>query len=129
MTQPQDGNTPDPLKDIMGKLFGDKLPDDCVVQAILNDERLRKIAEYDLTSGYTNVQTATPEKLQHKFGELKRIVQTKESTLAELETLVFNKYGVQEGARELAPEGELQPINIIGFSPSDLKPSTKEDGV
>ena len=126
----------DPLRELLGKLMGaENVPDDCVLKAILNDQRLQKLAEYDLTKGYTNMKVERDE-LEAKFAEFKNTVKTKRSTLAELETTVFTRWGIMEKPREQASQKELElpdmsNINfaehkpITGFAQSEKKPKEK----
>lgn len=110
---PMDGQNP--LADMFGKLCGGRdIPEDPAIQAVLNDQRLLKLADYDITHGYTKTKPLAPEDVQAKFSELKMLVLHKESTLAELETMIYNKWGIQENPRKLSPEAERKPI--IGFS-------------
>ena len=111
------------LRDMLGKLLGaDNLPDDCVINAILNDQRLIKIAEYEVTKGNTDFNTPTPETLQAKFTEFKQLVLAKSSTLAELETTVFSRYGVLEKPRINAPLDQISLSDLNGIKFTDKKP-------
>lgn len=112
------------LRDILGKLLGvNNVPEDCVVQAILNDQRLQKLAEYDLTKGYTNLKIEA-EQLQEKFAEFKHTVITKSSTLAELETTVFSRWGVLEKQRTVAPASQTNLPDLSNIEFTDRKPVT-----
>ena len=99
------------LNDLMTKLLGAGGVTDSVVQAIMNDQRLVKLAEYDVTRGFMNIKVS-PEQAQDRFAELKMIVLKKEATLAELESMIYSKYGVIEGPREVAPKAERGPFGF-----------------
>jgi hypothetical protein len=135
-------NKPDnnELKSILGKLLGENnVPDDVVINTALNDIRLQKLAEYDISKGYTNMKDLTNEAIQAKFAELKTTVLTKSSTLAELETMVFTRWGVTEKPRLQIPVDQMQmpELNgisfvkekpILGFSTLDIKTNKKKKG-
>lgn len=109
--QPNQSNPNDALNELLNKFKGMMDQPDSMLHVIVNDERLRKVTEYEVTKGFTNLKV-TPEELQQRFTEFKVMVMTKEATLAELETLVYNKYGISEQPRDKAPETEKR---IIGF--------------
>ena len=108
------------------KMLSGELPKDPALTAMLNDQRLLKLADYDITKGYTTKKKHTPEEVQDRFSQLKQIILKKESTLAELETLVYNKYGVQEGPRDKAPADELERPQI-GFFVDESIAGTDKD--
>jgi len=104
--------------DIMQQLLHALNQDDEVVRAQINDQRLLKLAEYDITQGYmkTNV---TPDLFQTRFNEMKGLVKRGSFTLNALETDVYTRWGIQEGMRSDAPENTKR--NQIGFSMDDVK--------
>lgn len=114
----------DKLREALNTLLGgiDKLPEDCVVNAIINDQRLVKLAEYDVSSGYTNIKV-DPELIQARFAEFKNIVLKKSSTLAELETTVFSRWGVLEQPRINSPTSQTK-LNDIDVKFAEVKPIT-----
>lgn len=79
------------LNEIGKGLSMDKLPTPAVVA--LNDIRLRKICEYELTKGWTTLDI-TPEVLQEQFKYFKAKVKSKSFTLDELEDVVYSKWGI-----------------------------------
>ena len=98
--------------------------------AQLNDQRLSKLAEYDVTKGYMNIKV-TLQQLQARFFELKHLVKTGETTLQGIEDDVYSRWGVVEEARKSAlqkdmtnPDGEK---TITGFSIEDMKVATMKD--
>ena len=106
------------IKEILGKILGtENVPDDCVVSAMLNDNRLMKLAEYDLTKGYTDINIQN-EQIQARFAEFKNIVLKKSSTLAELEITVFSRYGILERPRidSAVKEKVLSDIGDVQFA-------------
>jgi len=117
-----DKDTSKVFKDMLGKLLGtDNVPDDAVITATLNDNRLMKLAEYDLTKGYTYIKIEN-EDVQKKFTEFKNLVMAKSSTLAELETAVFSKYGVLEKARANAPVNQTNTTELNDVTFAEHKP-------
>jgi hypothetical protein len=114
----------DELRNMLGKLLGmENVPDDCVIQAMLNDQRLQKLAEYDVTKGYTNLKVE-PEQLQERFTEFKQTVLKKSSTLAELETTVFTRWGVLEKPRNDMPLDQMTMPDVSKIHFTDVKPIT-----
>lgn len=118
-------NENDLLKSALGKLFGgmENVPSDAVIVAQMNDNRLSKLAEYELTHGYTNLKVEQ-EQVQEKFVEFKNLVLKKSSTLAELETTVFSRWGVLEKPRVNSPSNQttMPELNDVRFT--DTKPIT-----
>ena len=114
----------DELRKLLGSLLGkDNVPDDVVIQAAINDNRIQKIAEYDLTKGYTNIKVS-PEQLNEKFSEFKTAILKKSSTLAELETTIFSRWGVLEKPRLDMPKAQMQMPELNGVTFSESKPIT-----
>ncbi|MCP3686745.1 MAG: hypothetical protein GY861_29250 [bacterium] len=107
--------------DMLNELLKQLQSDDSVIRIQMNDQRLTKIAEYDVTKGYTQLTQATPEILQVRFCEYKSIVKKGETTLKQLEDDVYTRWGVTEEKRESAvdktPEDQKP---LIGFSPNSL---------
>jgi len=99
---------PDFLKELMEQL---KL-EDSVIRAQLNDQRLFKLAEYEVTQGLVNPDV-TPEAFQTRFNEFKSLVKRGSFSLKDLEDDVYNRWGVQEVSRQ-DPKG--QEVPTIGFS-------------
>jgi hypothetical protein len=115
----------DMIKNIMSKLLGkDNIPDDTVIKATINDNRLLKVAEYDALKGYT-LTAENPEvtqlNIQSKFAEFKKMVLSKSSTLAELETMVFSRYGILEKPRAMAGADQLEMPQLGEIKFSDKK--------
>lgn len=114
----------DEIRNVLGKLLGmENLPDDCVITAILNDQRLQKLAQYDVTKGYTDTKIEV-EDLQTKFAEFKRAVLAKSSTLAELETMVFTRYGIMEKPRISMPMEQMEMPDMKDVRFTNVKPIT-----
>jgi len=109
----------------LDELFKKLKIDDKVLVAQMNDQRLTKLAEYDLTKGYTQVKVSG-EQLQAKFHELKRIVKNGENTLKDLEDDVYNRWGITEEGREDALQRAIESERsedekpIMGFSIDDM---------
>ena len=110
----------DPLRNLLEQLK----QDDSVIRAKLNDERLIKLAEYDASNGFM-ITKISPEVLQDKFCEFKRMVKTGDFTLKSLEDDVYNRWGVQEDTREQVLNKEKGTTNsapvITGFNVGDLE--------
>ena len=109
--------------DGLNELFKQLKIDDKVLIAQLNDQRLSKLAEYDVTKGYMNIKV-TPQQLQARFFELKHLVKTGETTLQGLEDDVYSRWGVAEEARESALQKAMSEDDnkpIIGFAIEDMK--------
>lgn len=107
----------DSKDDMMNELLKQLQNEDSVLRVQLNDQRLEKLAEYDVTKGYTNIKT-TPEELRNRFSEYKTLVKKGESTLKCLEDDVYSRWGVLECKREEAvPEDNV----VVGFSMADVK--------
>ena len=86
----------DPLKRMMDMLG----MDDVAMRVKMNDDRLMKLAEYDVLEGYT--KTPQPEDqpvLVSRFAEFKGLVKRGEETLKQLETFIYEKHGITEGSR------------------------------
>jgi hypothetical protein len=110
--------------DGIGDLFKKLGINDKMLNAQMNDQRLSKLAEYDLTKGYMTIKVSG-EQIQTRFNELKRIVKTGENTLKDLEDEVYERWGVDEERRmdalqkeTLSPEREK---SIIGFNIDDIE--------
>jgi len=110
--------------DMFKDLFEQMKQDDAVVRALMNDQRLMKLADYDSTHGYTRMKV-TQEEVQAKFVELKGLVKNGEFTLKALEDDVYNRWGINESTRDESlrkeegdPEAKSTPI--AGFTPDGL---------
>jgi molybdenum cofactor biosynthesis enzyme MoaA len=118
-------NEQDILKKALASLLGGmkNVPSDAVIMAQLNDNRLSKLAEYDVSKGYTDLKVEN-EQIQEKFCEFKNLVLKKSSTLAELETTVFSRWGVLEKPRVNSPLNQttMPDLNDVKFS--EMKPIT-----
>lgn len=105
-------NDDEMIRNMMSKLFGkDNIPDDTVIKATINDQRLLKVAEYETLKGYTitgNNPEAIQLEIQNRFTEFKKMVLAKSSTLAELETMVYSRYGILEKPRAMVGADQLQ---------------------
>jgi len=103
------------LKDLLNQMS----QDDSVVKVMLNDMRIKKVAEYDVTHGYTKMDV-TADQLQGKFAELKHLVRRGSFTLKGLEDNVYSRWGITEDSRNMAgkPAGTKSQI---GFCMSDIK--------
>lgn len=104
------------------KLFDQMKADDSVIKAQINDQRLLRLAEYDVTHGYMRMKV-TPEELQSRFFELKGLVIKGEASLKALEDDVYKRWGVCEETREEAVLKELETgnkITPIGFNLNDM---------
>ena len=99
--------TPDFLKDLLGQIA-----EDSVIRAQLNDQRLLKLAEYDVTQGLVKFKVA-PEEFQTKFNEFKGLVQRGSFSLKDLEDDVYNRWGIQEVPRQ--DSTGIEPSSI-GFN-------------
>ena len=109
MFESNDGSSkmPDAIKQIMEAMGAN----DEVIKAQINDQRLLKIAEYDITQGYLK-KNADPDQYHAKFFELKSLVKRGSFTIKDLETDVYTRWGVLEDARETTPKSTR---NTIGF--------------
>jgi len=88
-----------------------------VLMAKMNDQRLRMLAEYAASEGYTKMDIE-PETIQGKFIEFKQLVRKKSFTVMALEIDVYNKYGITE---EMTPQDSTSepPNKITGmFAPT-----------
>lgn len=95
------------------------------LKAMLNDERLYKLAEYDITQGYTKLKGTDRNTLQSKFTEFKGRVKRGDFTLKEMEDDVYNKWGVTEAMDVTVPEeNRIQPI---GFKVADIPEDSPEN--
>jgi hypothetical protein len=102
--------------ELMEQLMKQLHMDDSVIRAQINDQRLVKMAEYDVTRGYTKSQVL-PESLQSKFAEFKTLIKRGSFTLEELESDVFSRWGIQEPPRSIQKKG----VQITGFSMADIQ--------
>ena len=68
-------------------------------QAIINDNRLKDIATYDVTKGLM-IKCENPDEIVNKFTEFKMLVRRGSFTIDQLEDSVCKRYGVinKEGA-------------------------------
>ena len=117
-------NDSNELRKLLGSILGsENMITDPAMVAAINDARLQKIAEYDLSRGYTDVKI-TSEQLNAKFAELKNTVLTKSSTLAELETTIFSRWGVLEKPRIDMPKGQMQMPELNDVRFAETRPIT-----
>lgn len=119
MEQPNN-NGKNPLQELLDQLK----QEDSVIRVQLNDQRLCRLAEYDATKGFTNMQV-DPMLLQEKFQELKALVKRGSFTLKTLEDDVYSRWGIPEIGRDevLRKEAEngLKPNRIKGFNIGDIE--------
>ena len=101
----------------MDDILGDMVNKDAAMVAMINDQRLIKLAEYAVSNGYMRTEGITNELLQSRFVEFKSLVLRKESTLAELEATVYNTYGVMENFVQPKSAADTPPKKeILGFN-------------
>lgn len=119
MDNMQNGGLGDMMKNLMDQLK----QDDSVIRAQMNDQRIEKVTEYELTKGYTK-KDVQPEQLQAKFSELKGLIKRGEFTLKQLEDDIYAKWGISEEPRVDAlkkeQEAGTKPMGRIGFNVDDL---------
>jgi len=108
------------LNEITKGLGMDKLPTPAVVA--LNDIRLRKLCEYEITKGYTNLDI-TPEVLQEQFKYFKAKVKSKSFTLDELEDVVYSKWGIVDNKLN----NKYKETIISGFSDITFAKLSEDD--
>jgi hypothetical protein len=114
-----------PLKDLLNQLK----QEDSVLRAQLNDQRLMKLAEYDLTEGYMRLKSATPDALQNKFYELKRKVRDGSFTLKALEDDVFTRWGIQEESRDIEMKNNPDQRTVVtGFDLNSIDVADLPEG-
>lgn len=100
--------------------------EDSVLRAQLNDQRLSKLAEYEVTHGYINVKV-TADQLQQKFKDFKNLVRSGDFTLKALEDDVYNRWGVQEESRENSNDTNTKPITGFSFDEMDVADMDEKD--
>lgn len=101
-----EGVNPDDIKG----LFKQLQEEDSVIRIRMNDIRLEKLAEYDATKGYTNMNVK-PEEFQDRFQKFKGLVKRGTYTLKALEDNIYTQWGITEG---------LPQMNRKEFSVDDL---------
>jgi hypothetical protein len=98
--------------------------DSPMVRALFNDIRLKKVAEYQASKGYT-VLKVDEQAFMDTFIEFKNLVRRGSFTLAQLEDDVYSRWGVQEG--QVEPK-EPYKKSTIGFHLNDIEVADiKED--
>ena len=120
----KDNDGSNELRKLLGSILGNEnVPADPAIISAVNDARLQKVAEYECTRGYTNIKISA-EDLNAKFAELKTVVLTKSSTLAELETLVYSRWGILEKPRLDMPKGQMQMPDLNNVQFAETRPIT-----
>ena len=123
-------NGPDDQQDAMKQLMDQLAQNDSVVRVMMNDGRIMKAVEYDITKGYTSKLTNfSGEDMQARFNEFKKLVKRGSFTLAQLEDDVYARWGIDEKPRvEMADiMSNTSKSSPIGFSKSDTQ-GKKESG-
>jgi hypothetical protein len=91
-------------------------------RAIVNDQRLLKLAEYEVARGFMNMKFSQ-EEVRRRFSYFKTRVLNGSQTIKELEDAVYSKYGVQEGD-ENNPASQKSSLSLSsskGFCIDDMK--------
>tara|TARA_R110000823_G_scaffold236867_1_gene362495 strand:- start:825 stop:1235 length:411 start_codon:yes stop_codon:yes gene_type:complete len=127
---PTDPNGSGPEQDAMKNFMEQLSQKDSVVRTIMNDQRIMKLVEYDITKGYTTTPKDNKD-LQVRFNEFKKLVKRGSFTLAELEDDVYARWGIDEKPRtempDMKPLGETS--NSIGFYQTDTQEKTEGEKV
>lgn len=103
-------NNQDSSGEFLKNLFDNLNTNDPHAIAMINDQRLLKIADYEVTNGYRNMKV-TPEDVQERFVYYKTRVMNGSFTIKDLEDEIFSKYGIQEGKRNTV-ETRRDPIGF-----------------
>jgi len=116
------GEGGNPIEDFLKKMGGD----DIVIRTMVNDQRLGKLAEYEITKGYTTMQFV-PEQVQAKFQEFKSIVKKGQMSLSVLEDDVYKRWGVAEANRD-ETTGAKGSCAQIGFHNVEIEVAEIPEG-
>jgi len=113
----QNEQNPNNIEKMLNGLIGGIGISEEVLLAKMNDQRLRMLAEYAASEGYTKMDIE-PVTVQEKFIEFKQLVRKHSFTVMALETDVYNKYGITEKMTPQDPTGDISNKITGMFAPT-----------